>query len=350
MKGLVLSGGGLKGAYQIGAYKALKKLKYDFQIVTGTSIGAINGAFITAKQYQKAVTLWENAQIDFLFTEKLNENLIVLEYIRNMIENKGMNVEALKSNINKYLSKKKFFKSEIKYGLVTVNKKTLKPKYISKEELNEDNLVDYLMASSCFYPVFQSKKIENDEYVDGGYHDNMPIDFAIKLGADEIIAIDLEAIGIRKKIQGKAKIKYIRPNNNLGPEMIVSNKQIRKNLCYGYNDTMKAFNKLEGKKYTFKKNELEKYLKFYKDKYEQLARKKKKDYQLTKEELRRIIESTCTILKIDDTKIYTIKKINNIIKKQVEQKGFFKEELKNINKKRITFAINDKIALYISII
>ena len=87
MRALVLSGGGLKGSYQIGAYKALKKLKYDFDIVTGTSIGAINGAFITAKEYKKAIELWKNVKIDFLFTEKVNEDLIVLEYLRNIIEN-----------------------------------------------------------------------------------------------------------------------------------------------------------------------------------------------------------------------------------------------------------------------
>ncbi len=350
MKALVLSGGGLKGSYQIGAYKALKKLRYNFDIVTGTSIGAINGAFITAKEEKKAIELWKNVKINFLFTEKVNEDFIVLEYLRNIIKNKGMDVSALENNINKYLNKNKFFKSNINFGLVTVNKKTKQPKYLEKKDLTKENLSDYLMASACFYPIFQSKKIANEEYLDGGYHDNMPIDFAIQLGADDIIAIDLAAIGIRKKISGKAKIKYIRPNNQLGAEMIVSNKQIRKNLSYGYNDTMKAFNQLEGKKYTFKKGELEKYCMRYKEKYEELAHKKKEDYELTADELRRIIENLCTILKIDDTKIYTIKKINNIIKKELLNKNLFNEEKSKIEKKSLTFPINDKIAIYLSII
>ena len=261
-----------------------------------------------------------------------------------------MDVSALENNINKYLNKNKFFKSNINFGLVTVNKKTKQPKYLEKKDLTKENLSDYLMASACFYPIFQSKKIANEEYLDGGYHDNMPIDFAIQLGADDIIAIDLAAIGIRKKISGKAKIKYIRPNNQLGAEMIVSNKQIRKNLSYGYNDTMKAFNQLEGKKYTFKKGELEKYCMRYKEKYEELAHKKKEDYELTADELRRIIENLCTILKIDDTKIYTIKKINNIIKKELLNKNLFNEEKSKIEKKSLTFPINDKIAIYLSII
>ena len=55
MKALVLSGGGSKGAYQIGAWKALKKLHIKFDIVTGTSVGALNGALVTQKSYRKAI-------------------------------------------------------------------------------------------------------------------------------------------------------------------------------------------------------------------------------------------------------------------------------------------------------
>ena len=56
------------------------------------------------------------------------------------------------------------------------------------------------------------------------------------------------------------------------------------------------------------------------------------------------------VLKIDDTKIYTIKKLNNIIKKKIKQINLFEEEIKRINKKTLTFPVNDKIAIYLSII
>ena len=42
-KGVVLCGGGAKGAYQIGVWKALKKLNFNPDVVTGTSVGALNG-------------------------------------------------------------------------------------------------------------------------------------------------------------------------------------------------------------------------------------------------------------------------------------------------------------------
>ena len=49
MKAIVLSGGGSKGSYQIGAWKALRKLKINYDIVTGTSVGALNGALMVQK-------------------------------------------------------------------------------------------------------------------------------------------------------------------------------------------------------------------------------------------------------------------------------------------------------------
>lgn len=47
--GLVLSGGGSKGAYESGCMKALQELGYHFDIVTGTSIGALNGLLVAQK-------------------------------------------------------------------------------------------------------------------------------------------------------------------------------------------------------------------------------------------------------------------------------------------------------------
>ena len=53
-KALVLGGGGAKGSYQIGVWKALRRLHLKFDIVTGVSIGSMNGGFYAAKQYNLA--------------------------------------------------------------------------------------------------------------------------------------------------------------------------------------------------------------------------------------------------------------------------------------------------------
>ena len=62
--GLVLAGGGAKGAYQMGAWKALKEMNISFDAIAGASIGSINGALIAQGDYDKAMEMWESVSID----------------------------------------------------------------------------------------------------------------------------------------------------------------------------------------------------------------------------------------------------------------------------------------------
>ena len=62
--GLVLSGGGSKGAYESGCMKALQELGYHFDIVTGTSIGALNGLLVAQEDYQKLYELWDTLSLE----------------------------------------------------------------------------------------------------------------------------------------------------------------------------------------------------------------------------------------------------------------------------------------------
>ena len=112
--------------------------------------------------------------------------------------------------------------------------------------------------------------INNEMHVDGGYYDNLPINLAIDLGATEIIAVDLRAIGFKKTIKDKSvDITYITPNNKIGSFLVFDKTQAKKAIKLGYNDTMKKFNKLEGHKFTFKRYNLIKNYNKYIDFFEQ---------------------------------------------------------------------------------
>ena len=56
--GIALAGGGSKGSYEIGVWKALRELGMCYDIVTGTSIGAVNGALMVMGDYDRAENLW----------------------------------------------------------------------------------------------------------------------------------------------------------------------------------------------------------------------------------------------------------------------------------------------------
>ena len=58
--GIVLEGGGAKGAYQIGAWKALVEAGVKINAVAGTSVGALNGALICMRDVDKAEKIWRD--------------------------------------------------------------------------------------------------------------------------------------------------------------------------------------------------------------------------------------------------------------------------------------------------
>lgn len=64
MLGLVLEGGGARGAYQIGAWKALRELGMEIKGVAGTSVGALNGAIICQDDFDMAYEIWHNMAYD----------------------------------------------------------------------------------------------------------------------------------------------------------------------------------------------------------------------------------------------------------------------------------------------
>jgi NTE family protein len=103
MYGLVLEGGGAKGAYHVGAYKALKELGVEIGGIAGTSIGALNGAILIQGDLEKLEDIWINTKSSDLFNidEKAITNLktfnlqeINLPYLLNVskeiLSNRGL--------------------------------------------------------------------------------------------------------------------------------------------------------------------------------------------------------------------------------------------------------------------
>ena len=312
MKALVLSGGGAKGAYQLGAWKALKKLKIDFDIVTGTSIGAINGLFIVENKYHTLKKLWLKKDMYKYFGEELkelnNKKKALHIYKKNFLTGTGIDTDKFEHIIKKNIDIDKLYNSNIKYGLITYNISNKKPEIIEKDNKHKDNIIDYAIASASAFPILEPKEINNKKYIDGGYYDNLPINLAIDMGADEVIAIDLEAIGIKRMTKDKKKhVTLIKPQIDLGNIAIFDKDTNKRNYKLGYNDTMKVFKKLDGNYYTFKKNDLEKNYEKYKDDFSYILKRR---------------------LGINNKKV--IRELNNIpIYKQVFDTEFDSEETMN---------------------
>lgn len=339
MRAIVLSGGGSKGAYEMGVWAAIRKLNIKYDIVTGTSVGALNAAVMTQQTFYKGLFFWYNLNSKMVFNKEITDNYYTKEGKKNILKmyakgiiNGGMDIEGLDKTIRKVIEPKKFFNSKINMGMITYNVKTLKPKKITKKELNEDNLCDYLIASASCFPAFKIKHLEDGSYIDGGIYDNMPINLAISLGANEIIAVDLKEVGFKQKVkENNVKITYIEPRNDIGSFLIFDKNMSRRAMKLGYNDTLKVMNKLDGNIFTFHLNDLtknyNKYSKLYINnikKYLNISKKsdlldgilkisiikKILNEKTMKKEYINIIEQLGISLELDETKIYNINKFN----------------------------------------
>ncbi|MFI3209867.1 MAG: patatin-like phospholipase family protein [Peptostreptococcaceae bacterium] len=267
MKGLVLEGGGAKGAYQIGAYKALKDLGIEFQGVAGTSIGALNGAYIIQDDLDVMEEIWTSydythfmdIELDLYekyknidFTPKNLPNMLDLIYKAR--KNQGIDITPMKNLLHKTLNEEVVRKSKKDFALLTVswNKKFFPhPMYI--EEIENGKLVDFLIASSNL-PIFKIDKLDDKLYLDGMFSENMPISLLHQKGYEEMVVIRLLDDFLGKRHLNKFQdlnIKTISPSQSLGGSLNKDKDNSRKNIDLGYLDAMKSYDRYVGVNYFF---------------------------------------------------------------------------------------------------
>lgn len=262
MFGLALEGGGVKGAFHMGAVKALLEEGYEFGGVTGTSIGALNGAIIAQGDFEAGYRLWESVDAPLLFDieeeqyRKLIDRRIDRELLKKLaarmgeiIENKGIDTSKMRQIVESIVDENKLRLSSVEFGLVTVSISDLKPLELYKEDIPAGKLVDYLMASASF-PGFKLNPIEDKYYIDGGLYDNCPINLLARKGFNEIIAVRTLGLGIVQHVRyPNIRVMSIVPSEDLGIPLAFDRELIARNLQMGYYDAMRTLKGLKGRKY-----------------------------------------------------------------------------------------------------
>ncbi|KHO62924.1 patatin [Thermoanaerobacter sp. YS13] len=262
MYGIVLEGGGARGAYQIGAYKALAEEGIDVRGVAGTSVGALNGAIIAQGNFEKAYELWHD--ISYSKVIKANDDeierlkkgrwrrediFLVTQLLKGIIEEGGLDISPLKNLLKEVIDENKIRNSGKDFAIVTVSLSDFKPMELYIEDIPYGKLVDYLMASA-YLPVFKREKIDGKSYLDGGVYNNLPADLLIKKGYKDLIIIRTGSFGIVKKIDFKGlNTLVISPKEDLGGILDFDKNVVRYNLKLGYFDGLKALKGLKGNKY-----------------------------------------------------------------------------------------------------
>ena len=157
--GLVLSGGGIRGVAHLGLLKALEEFELKIHMISGTSAGALAGAFYAAGM----------SPDDIL---ELTMNLNRLKFIHPVFTGGGLlNNKPLFNFIRRNLPEDNFEKLKIKLIVSATTYKNARSKYFDKGDL-----IMPLLASSTVPVVYKPVNINGEMYVDGGIVNNLPVE------------------------------------------------------------------------------------------------------------------------------------------------------------------------------
>mgnify|MGYP002679773564 FL=1 len=247
-KALVLAGGGARGSYQVGVWRALTELGWRPQIITGTSVGSLNGAMFALDLYETARDMWMTIRSqDVMELPEEHADLSELHaFLRDAVRAGGMDVTPLEEIVERVLDEDKLRASPIRFGLVTVEQKGLKARELPLEEIPQGKVKDYLLASAACFPALRARQIDGVKFLDGGYSDNMPTGLAKTMGADELVCVDLEGVGITRPNRTGLPTTLIKSYWELGDILHFDPDTARRNIELGYYDTLRAFGRLRG--------------------------------------------------------------------------------------------------------
>ena len=247
--GLVLAGGGAKGAAHIGVLKALEEMHIPIDYITGTSMGAYIGGLyasglsadeievfidtidwnsgfvdkverserqIRDKEYEDRYQI--GTDIGFSFTElKAPKGFVQGQNMAKILRITSGNVPYLES----------FDDLPIPFRAVATDIEKLEPVI-----LDHGNLAEAMMASMSVPGALPPVEYEDRLLVDGGSVNNMPVDIAKEMGADIVIAVDIgsdylgaEDISSYLSVMGQLT-NYIVKNSTLQQEKLLDEKDI----------------------------------------------------------------------------------------------------------------------------
>lgn len=268
MRALVLEGGASRGAYLMGVYRALYEAGEQFDIIVGTSVGALNGALIGQGDWKVAYDLWSQLRFQDLFSanesymeyimlKKPNFNALPL-YAQAAVftaYNGGLDIAPLKALLRQCIDEEKLRQSGILFGLTTINLSKRRAEQPFLHEMEEGQLIPYLLASA-YMPIFRHERLMGDYYMDGCFYDNLPWKMLNGYDVDSITAIRLPSTApVHLPIQ-HPNVRMIVPSERLPSILSFHHSRTEPQLLLGYLDGKKSLGSVKGNWYYVETNSI----------------------------------------------------------------------------------------------
>jgi NTE family protein len=192
-RAFVLSGGGARGALQVGALRALLESGIQPDMVLGTSIGGVNAAFLSMHGFrEETLAALEDAWRDAAEADLLPDNYLWLT-IRMLFNRSGSDVQH---HIRSFFVDHGI-SPELRFGQLPGPRLTLVAADLRAgctvlygADPNQ-SVLNGMLASTAILPWVRPLEEDNRLLMDGGVVSNLPIEPALVSGATEIIALDL---------------------------------------------------------------------------------------------------------------------------------------------------------------
>ncbi|MGL5379436.1 patatin-like phospholipase family protein [Clostridium sp.] len=256
--GLVLSGGGGKGAYELGVWRALKELNIDkyIEVFSGSSIGAFNAVLFAEDNIDQAENLWKEITMEQL--APVSKRILIQKgielaigwkcinfakkYMAQSLESGIVTKDGARGVVNKYLNIKEVKRREkICYAACT-ELPDFKARYFKINDHEEEVGKEIIIASSSLPRIYVCTEILGKKYIDGGVSDNTPIKPVYDEGCDIIIVVLLsKEASINRALYPNTHIIEISPNNlnesTINGTLNLDQISKERRISEGYKDT-----------------------------------------------------------------------------------------------------------------
>lgn len=177
----VLSGGASLGAVQVGMLRALDESGIRPDLIVGTSVGALNGAFIAGRRESGAAdqlaSVWRSLRRKDVFPVGLIQGALGYYGFRDSL----VRPDALTRLIRQHVALSRLEDAVVPLHVIATDVRTGAPVVLSRGDV-----VNAILASTAIPAVFPPVRIDGRDLIDGGVSDHTPISHAVSLGATSV--------------------------------------------------------------------------------------------------------------------------------------------------------------------
>ncbi len=197
---LVLSGGGAKGAFQVGVLQVLKEEGYQFDVISGISVGSLNGTMLATDQFDQLVDIWQKLTPGQVFKEQSLFGL-ARRYLTYKIGLSRPPISKFDNAPLRELMEKHFLGRPVRtpfyFGFVKLETGEYVRAILPASGGYTVDAMDIkrILASTAIPAVFNPVQIGDYQCVDGGLRDISPIREVLPHNPDRIVIIPTNPIG-----------------------------------------------------------------------------------------------------------------------------------------------------------